>query len=257
MALCLTRVVCSIRTDAGAHSYNAVMESAVDARVARLRERIREAEARCGREAGSVRLLAVSKQQSLSRMRTACALGIRDFGENHLQSALEKMHTLKQSDVRWHFIGTIQSRKAKEVARRFDWVHSLDRVEIARRLHEARDGVSQRLPVCVQVRIGGEASKSGIEPHEVLGFVEQISAYKRLWVRGLMTIPAPCTEVDAQRRQFAQLRRCQEQVCAAGFEMDELSMGMSADFEAAIVEGATWIRVGTALFGARADARAA
>ena len=146
---------------------------------------------------------------------------------NHLQPAMEKMQVLRHSDVRWHFIGAIQSRKAKEIARRFGWVHSLDHVDVARHLHKARSGVSQRLPVCVQVR-------------------------------GLMTIPAPCTDFEAQRRQFALLRRCQEQVCAAGFEMDKLLMGMRTDFETAIAEeGATWIRVGTALFGPRPDAGAA
>jgi len=230
------------------------MESSVAERLRQLHRQIHEAERRFGRDPGSVRLLAVSKQQSLSRMREACALGVLDFGENHLQPAMEKMDTLKQSDVRWHFIGAIQSRKAKQVARCFDWVHSLDRLDIARRLHEGREETSERLPVCVQIRIGGEDSKSGIEPNEVVGFLEQLGAYSRLEVRGLMTLPAACANFDDQRRQFAQLRHCQETARAAGFAIDELSMGMSDDFEAAIAEGATWIRIGTALFGPRPQA---
>ena len=216
-----------------------------------LQQRVREAEQRYGRVPGSVRLLAASKQQDVALMRAAMRLGILDFGENHLQPAMEKMAVMSGYAVRWHFIGSIQSRKAKEVARRFDWVHGLDRLEIARRLHDARPEGMPKLSACVQVRIGGESGKSGIEPGQVASFLERLAELGRLHVRGLMTIPAPVSGFEAQRAQFALLRACRERMNAAGFELDTLSMGMSGDFEAAIAEGATWIRIGTALFGPR------
>lgn len=223
----------------------------VAARLQALQRRVREAERRFGRTPDSVRLLAVSKQQDVALMRAARRLGILDFGENHLQPAMEKMAIMSDRAVRWHFIGAIQSRKAKEVARRFDWAHGLDRLEIARRLHDARPEGMPKLAVCVQVRIGGESGKAGIESGQVASFLERLGGLDRLHVRGLMTIPAPVAGFDAQRTQFARLRDCQERMNAAGFELDVLSMGMSGDFEAAIAEGATWIRIGTALFGPR------
>ncbi len=227
------------------------MENSLAERLKSLRLRIREAERRGGRAPESVRLLAVSKQQDVALMQEAAQLGVCDFGENHLQPALQKMQALSQWNLRWHFIGPIQSRKTKEVAHRFDWVHSVDRLEIARRLHEARAPERPKLSVFVQVRIGGEVSKSGIELEAVESFLQEFKAFDRLRVCGLMTIPAPVDTYEAQRAQFAKLRACQERLNDSGFGLSELSMGMSGDFEAAIAEGATWIRIGTDLFGPR------
>ncbi len=226
-------------------------DNSVAERLQALQQRVREAERRYGRAPGSVRLLAVSKQQDVALMRAAVRLGVQDLGENHVQPAMEKMTAMSDCAVRWHFIGSIQSRKAKEVAHRFDWTHSLDRLEVARRLHDARPEGMPKLSVCVQVKIGGESGKSGIELVQVASFLERLAELGRLHVRGLMTIPAPVAGFDAQRAQFALLRACQERMNAAGFNLDVLSMGMSGDFEAAIAEGATWIRIGTALFGPR------
>ena len=232
------------------------MTASVSERLAHLRRRMRAAERRYGRPPGSARLLAVGKAYPPGAVRAAAGLGVADFGENHLQPALAKMAALADLDVTWHFIGAIQRRKARDIARRFDWVHSLDRLEVAERLDRARPAERAPLPVCVQIDLSGEAGKSGIERGRLLEFLAELRRFPCLRVRGLMTIPAPARDFAAQRRVFAQLGDCARQARAAGFALDTLSMGMSGDFEAAIAEGATWVRIGTGLFGPRPAAPA-
>ena len=227
------------------------MADSVGERLAHLRRRMRAAERRYGRPPGSARLLAVGKAHPPAAVRAVAGLGVADFGENHLQPALAKMAALSDLDVSWHFIGAIQRRKARDVARHFDWVHSLDRVEVAERLDRARPAGRAPLPVCVQINLGGEAGKSGIERGRLLEFLAELRRFPRLRARGLMAIPPPEKDFAAQRRVFAQLGDCARRARAAGFALDTLSMGMSGDFEAAIAEGATWVRIGTALFGPR------
>ena len=220
-------------------------------RLHQVSQAMREAEGEAGRLPHSTQLLAVSKQQPVAAIRKLAQQGVRDFGENHLQPALEKMEQLSDLDLVWHFIGPIQSRKAQDIACRFDWVHSLCRQDIAERLHQSRPGSLPPLPVCVQIQIGEEPSKSGLPPQQLLSFLEGLKPLDRLQVRGLMTIPPVQTEYAQQRTQFAGLRRCLEQAQAEGYDLDTLSMGMSMDLKAAIMEGATWVRIGTALFGPR------
>lgn len=232
------------------------MMDSVAARLAHVRQRILGAEQKFGRTPGSVRLLAVSKGHGIPAIREAHRLGLSDFGENHLQPALEKIPALSDLDVCWHFLGVIQSRKAGEIARHFDWVHSLSRIDIAQRLHRAKVPGKDPLNVCIQVKIGGEESKSGIDAEGLMKFIEDIRRFSGLRLRGLMTIPVRCEDFEGQRAQFRRLRRCYEAVQDSGIALDTLSMGMSGDFEAAIAEGATCIRLGTALFGPREVARA-
>lgn len=236
--------------------YNAGMAGSVRERLTHLQRRMRAAERRFGRPPGSARLLAVGKAQPPAAVRAAAGLGVADFGENRLQPALAKMAALSDLDLTWHFIGSIQRRKAREIARRFDWVHSLDRLEVAERLDRARPPERAPLPVCVQVNLSGEPGKSGIERGRLLEFLAELRRFPRLRPRGLMTLPAPEREFAAQRRAFAQLGDCARRARAAGFALDTLSMGMSGDFEAAIAEGATWVRIGAALFGPRPAAAA-
>lgn len=232
------------------------MADSVGERLAHLRRRMRAAERRYGRPPGSARLLAVGKAHPPGAVRAAAGLGVADFGENRLQPALAKMAALPDLDVTWHFIGAIQRRKARDIARHFDWVHSLDRVAVAERLDRARPPGRAPLPVCVQINLDGEPGKAGIERGRLLEFLAELRRFPRLRARGLMAIPAPEKDFAAQRRVFAQLGDCARRARAAGFALDTLSMGMSGDFEAAIAEGATWVRIGAALFGPRPAAAA-
>ncbi|MGD9944126.1 MAG: YggS family pyridoxal phosphate-dependent enzyme [Burkholderiaceae bacterium] len=238
-------------------------------------ERIRAACARAGRPVDSVRLLAVSKTFPAERVRALAALGQRAFGENYLQEALDKIAACRDErsadsadGLEWHFIGPIQSNKTRPIAEHFDWVHSVDRERIARRLSEQRPDGLAPLNVCLQVNISGEASKSGATPAEAAELAPLVASLPRLALRGLMAIPAPSDDFGEQRRQCAALRELFERIRAgerfaggqagerfaggqAGERFDTLSMGMSADLEAAILEGATLVRIGTALFGSR------
>ena len=213
--------------------------------------RIRQAEGRFQRPPGSVTLLAVSKGQPTESIAAIAAAGQRCFGESYLQEALPKQESLRQFDLEWHFIGPIQANKTRGIATHFNWVHSVDRLKIAQRLSEQRPPQLPPLNVCLEVNISQESSKHGLSPAELQAVARAVAGLPRLRLRGLMAVPAPCEEFMAQRRQLARLRALQEELIAAGLDLDTLSMGMSADLEAAIAEGATLVRVGTAIFGPR------
>ena len=198
-----------------------------------------------------VSLLAVSKAQTSQAVREAYLAGQTLFGENYLQEALEKQSQLKDLVIGWHFIGPIQSNKTQLIAQNFDWVHSVDRLKIAQRLNDARPSGLAPLQVCIQVNISNEASKSGVLAADVEALATAINNMPNLKLRGLMSIPEPCMEYDNQRKQFKQVRECYDALLAKGFALDTLSIGMSDDFPAAIEEGATIVRIGSALFGAR------
>jgi len=216
-----------------------------------INRRIRNAERDYGRPQDSVRLLAVSKTHGADAVRAVAACGQRDFGENYAREAVEKMDALADLNLCWHFIGPVQSNKTRDIAARFDWVHSLDRDKIARRLDAARPAGQAPLNVCLQVNISGEASKSGLEPEAVAELAGLVAVLPNLRLRGLMTLPAPAGSPEARRRPFRELRQLLEQLREQGHEVDTLSMGTSDDMEAAIAEGATIVRIGTAIFGAR------
>ncbi|GJG98705.1 YggS family pyridoxal phosphate-dependent enzyme [Cupriavidus pauculus] len=206
-----------------------------------------------GRSAADVRLLAVSKTVSPAGVREAFDAGQRAFGENYVQEGLDKIAALDavRSQVEWHFIGPLQSNKTRPVAEQFDWVHAVDRLKIAERLSAQRPAGLPPLQVCIQVNISGEDTKSGVAPEEVPALALAIAALPNLTLRGLMAIPAPASDPDAQRQPFAALRALLDQLRQSGLNVDTLSMGMSADMDAAIAEGATLVRIGTAIFGAR------
>lgn len=206
---------------------------------------------RAGRDPKTVRLLAVSKKQPLSRVLEAAAAGQRDFGENFVQEGLEKMTAAGRNDLVWHFIGHLQSNKTREVAESFDWVHSIDRRKIAQRLSDQRPAELPPLNVCIQVNVDAEASKSGVSPANVADLAKAISAMPGLKLRGLMCLPAIRDSYEEQRKPFRALRLLLEDLNARGMSLDTLSMGMSDDFDAAIREGATIVRIGTAVFGPR------
>ena len=220
----------------------------------KIRNRVTVLERRYQRPPDGVRILAVSKTKPPQAVRAAAEIGQREFGENHVQDALTKLDALADLDLVWHFIGPIQSNKTRIVATRFDWVHSIDRAKIAQRLNEQRPEDLPPLEVCIQVNVSGEGSKSGVDSGEVYELADAVSALPRLKLRGLMTLPRPCDDLDAQRRPFAELRRVLEELNTRGFALDTLSMGMTNDMEAAIAEGATIIRIGSAIFGARETA---
>ncbi len=220
-------------------------------RVQELRERIAAAAARSGRTASSVTLLAVSKAQPGELIRAAAAQGVGDFAESYLDEALDKLATLEDLPLTWHFIGRLQANKTRPVAERFAWVHGVDRLRIAQRLSAQRPFHSPALNICIQVNLAAEATKGGVPPAEVPALIEQIAALPRLRLRGLMCIPPEEADIARQRQWFARLRQLREQLNSGGAGLDTLSMGMSGDFESAILEGATLVRIGTALFGPR------
>ncbi len=220
-------------------------------RIEAVQDRIRIAETRFQRPPGSVRLLAVSKTQTASAVARAGDCGLRAFGENKLQEALTKMQALADSKFEWHFIGPLQSNKTRSVAENFAWLHSLDREKTARRLSAQRPAALPPLNVLIQVNSSDETSKSGVNSEHLEELAGLVCALPGLHLRGLMAIPKPATEVAVQRAQFAQIRCLFEDLLARGYSLDQLSMGMSVDLEAAIAEGSTWVRIGTALFGPR------
>jgi pyridoxal phosphate enzyme (YggS family) len=204
-----------------------------------------------GRDPAAVTLVAVTKAQTAESIRLAATAGVTDFGENYLQEALPKMDQLAALALRWHFIGGVQSNKTRVIAERFDWVHSIDRSSIARRLSEQRPFHAPPLNLCIQVELVPEPNKGGIEPGELGPLAAAIAQLPRVRLRGLMCVPPPQADVAAERSVFARLRTLLEELNASGHKLDTLSMGMSGDFESAIAEGATLVRIGTALFGNR------
>lgn len=225
--------------------------SGVSGRLQNLVIRIAQAAESAGREPSSVTLLAVSKTWPADAVRDAVNAGQRAFGENYVQEGVAKVEELADLGLEWHFIGPLQSNKTRQVANHFAWVHSIDRLKIAQRLSEQRDVHLPPLQVCLQVNVSGEASKSGVAPDDVMALARAVAELPRLKLRGLMTIPEPTEDASVQRARFATLRKLKDQLVAEGFDVDTLSMGMSDDLEAAIAEGATIVRVGTAIFGAR------
>ena len=211
-------------------------------------QRIRAAADAVQRDASSIHLLAVSKTKPAQAVREAYAAGLHDFGENYLQEALGKQADLTDLPLSWHFIGPIQSNKTRAIAENFAWVHSVERLKIAQRLSEQRPADLPPLNICIQVNVSGEASKSGCTPADLPALAQAISALPRLQLRGLMAIPEPTDDRAAQDAAFATVRELQ---AGLNLPLDTLSMGMSHDLESAIAQGATWVRIGTALFGAR------
>lgn len=213
-----------------------------------LSARIDSAARAVGRDPASIQLLAVSKTKPASAIREIHAAGVRDVGENYLQEALAKQVELVDLPLIWHFIGPIQSNKTKAIAEHFDWVHSVDRLKIAQRLSEQRPAGLPPLNICLQVNVSGEDSKSGCAPADLPALANAVAALPNLRLRGLMAIPEPTDDRAEQEAAFASLRQLQQ---GLNLGLDTLSMGMSHDLEAAIAQGATWVRIGTALFGAR------
>lgn len=219
--------------------------------IARVRERIRTAAEQCGRSVDSVTLLAVSKSQPPAVIAAAHAAGLREFGESYVQEALPKMAALRELPIGWHFIGRVQANKTRAIAENFAWVHGVDRARIAERLAEQRPYHAPPLEICVQVNIAGEASKGGVSPAELPPLLAHVASLPRLRVRGLMCILPEGASPAEQRQGFGHVRSLLDEANARGARLDTLSMGMSSDLEAAVCEGATIVRVGTALFGPR------
>lgn len=219
--------------------------------ITKLRKRVRLSAEKCQFGNSDILVLAVSKTRPAETIRAACDLGLHHFGENYLQEALPKIEALSDLPLHWHFIGPIQSNKTRQIARHFDWVHSVDREKIARRLSEQRPEGMGPLNVCLQVNVSGEASKSGVDEADLAGLAGAVASMPRLKLRGLMAIPAPAVDIAEQRRMFRRLRELRDALLPVAPGMDTLSMGMSDDLEAAIAEGATIVRVGTAIFGPR------
>ena len=227
--------------------------ASIEAKLQQVRERIVLACAAAQRPVQSVTLLAVSKTFAADALREAHAAGQRAFGENYVREALAKIEALValRPGIEWHLIGPLQSNKTREVAAAFDWVHSIDRLKVAERLSAQRPAGLGPLQVCLQVNVSGEASKSGVEPSELPAMAHAVAALPNLRLRGLMSIPEPVADFEAQRAPHRCLRELFDALRGEGLALDTLSMGMSADLEAAIAEGATIVRVGSAIFGAR------
>lgn len=219
--------------------------------LAALQAQLRSTEKRYQRPPNSVAILAVGKAKPAAALRELALAGQKDFGENYLQEALEKQHLLADLELCWHYIGQLQSNKTGEIARHFTWVHSVDRLKIAQRLSQQRPPELPPLQVCIQVNLQNEAGKAGVSVTALPQLVAAIVGLPRLRLRGLMAIPRPIEQFDRQRAIFARARSLLEQLNAEGYDLDTLSIGMSADWQAAVAEGATWIRIGTALFGER------
>jgi pyridoxal phosphate enzyme (YggS family) len=225
--------------------------SLITANLQAVKQRIEAALRAAGRPAQAVQLVAVSKTFGPDAVRKAAATGQRDFGENYVTEGVDKIRELRALGLTWHYIGPIQSNKTRLIAENFDWVHTIDREKIAARLSQARAAAQAELQVCIQVNISGESSKSGVAPAETASLAKKISDLPRLKLRGLMAIPEPTPDEGLQHRRFAELRALRDDLNRGGLALDTLSMGMSADLEAAIAEGATMVRVGTAIFGER------
>ena len=223
----------------------------IDDNLQAVRQRISRAAAAAGRDQGGVTLLAVSKTHSANLIRQALAAGQKAFGENYVQEALEKMDALDGKSVEWHLIGPLQSNKTRMVAERFDWVHTVEAEKIARRLSGQRPADRAPLNVLIQVNVSGETSKSGVAPQAAAALAQAVAVLPNLRLRGLMAVPEPTTDSNLQRFRFSEVRKAFQEIKAQGIAVDTLSMGMSDDMEVAIAEGATMVRIGTAIFGVR------
>lgn len=223
----------------------------ISANLQAVRARIAAAAELAGRTGGEVLLLAASKTFPAERIREAVAAGQRAFGENYVQEGLAKIGALDDLALEWHFIGPLQSNKTRPVAEHFDWVHGIERLKIAERLSAARGAGRPPLQVCIQVNVSGEASKSGVSPADTATLAHAVAGLPNLRLRGLMAIPEPTDDLALARRRFAMLRELRDGLNRGGLSLDTLSMGMSDDLEAAILEGATIVRIGTAIFGER------
>lgn len=221
--------------------------------LAAVRVRIAAAAEAAGRDPADIRLLAVSKGQPAGAVEAAWAAGQTEFGENYLQEALPKLAALSGRGLSWHFIGPLQTNKTRAIATHFDWLHSVDRRQLAERLSAQRPAELPPLNICLQVNVSGEASKSGVSAGELSKLADAVSGLPHLTLRGLMAIPAPAGDLQAQRAPFRRLRELHDELRARGHALDTLSMGMSHDLEAAVAEGATLVRIGTAVFGPRAS----
>ncbi|MBB3048415.1 hypothetical protein FHR99_002689 [Litorivivens lipolytica] len=226
-------------------------EASIKGNIAELLERIRTCAQESGRSPHSVKLMAVSKTRPASAIRAALAGGLSDIGENYIQEARAKQEELSSEAICWHCIGPIQSNKSRTVAEHFDWVHTVDRLKLAKRLSQQRPPELPPLNICLQVNIDREPQKAGVAPEQLAELAEAVSSLPNLRLRGLMAIPAARSELAEQRAVFAEVRQCFEQLAKQHTYMDTLSMGMSRDFPAAIAEGATIVRIGTEIFGAR------
>lgn len=227
------------------------MTNQITANIATVQKLIIAFETRYARSPGAIKLLAVSKGQDVEAIGAAYQAGLHCFGENYLSEALKKIEALQHLDIEWHFIGHIQSNKTKEIAKHFDWVHSLDSDHLAKRLNDQRPSDLPPLNVLIQVNIDADPAKSGISVTALAAFAKQLQHYPRLQLRGLMTILAYHKEFMTQRAVYRKLRKAWQGLCDEGIALDTLSMGMSHDFEAAIAEGATLVRIGQAIFGPR------
>ena len=223
----------------------------ISANLQAVRARIAAAAELAGRAVGEVLVLAASKTFPAERIREAVAAGQRAFGENYVQEGLAKIGALDDLTLEWHFIGPLQSNKTRPVAEHFDWVHGIERLKIAERLSAARGAGRPPLQVCIQVNVSGEASKSGVSPADTATLAHAVAGLPNLRLRGLMAIPEPTDDLALARRRFAMLRELRDGLNRGGLSLDTLSMGMSDDLEAAILEGATIVRIGTAIFGER------
>jgi PLP dependent protein len=216
-----------------------------------VRSRITHAAKAAGRDPASVTLVAVTKSKPAESLRVAATAGVTDFGENYLQEAVSKMDQLGSVAAHWHFIGAVQSNKTRAIAERFEWVHSIDRLSVARRLSEQRPFHAPPLNLCIQVALVPEPTKGGIEPRHLAELALRTAELPRVRLRGLMCVPPPQPDAQTERSVFSRLRILLDDLNALGLNLDTLSMGMSADFESAIAEGATHVRIGTAIFGSR------
>ncbi len=216
-----------------------------------VRARVENAASVAGRNADEITIVAVSKKHSAAAIEAAYAAGQRDFGENFVQEAVPKIESLDRADIRWHFIGHVQANKTRDIARLFDWVHTVDRLKIARRLNEQRPHYAAPLNICIQVNLAEEPQKSGIAADDVGELAEAVRGLSRLQLRGLMTMPPADAAADTVAALFVELARIKRSLVTRGFALDTLSMGMSADLETAVACGSTMLRVGTAIFGPR------
>ena len=228
------------------------MKNSIFNKISKLRQRVRNVEYRYGRKPGSVQLIAISKAQNLESIKSAIAAGQRIFGESYVQEALEKIRSLQDSSLEWHFVGRMQTNKTKVIANNFSWVHSLADIKLASKLNEYRKKANLTpLNICIQVNLQKELSKEGIYLEHLISLAKKINKFSHLHLRGLMAIPKPENKFSIQRKNFKELHSMLGKLQALGLQLDTLSMGMSEDFEAAIAEGATLIRIGTAIFGKR------